>query len=421
MLLYVLIGLCVFAAIVCLGLHWLAAALFARKLRRGMNTHASANHAAWPRVSVLVCVRGVDPSLRQTLDRLAQQNYPRYDIRVVVDAMTDPAWDVVQAWRKCWPQVAIKVQPLHERLDTCSGKCSKLVQMVTRLDESVEVVALCDSDVDLDGEWLHKLVAPLLDDPRRGAVTGIRWFRPRRGGLGSTQRKLWVNLSTMSQAIGDFPWGGSLALRRTALDDSGLVDLWRNSMVDDTPIRTALQSLGLRVYATPELIVASSEECSLTFAFNFVTRQLLWHRLYEPVWPAILWHALDTFGAAAAPPFFAALAYYLGEPFWAGLALSVWLVYLVSFNALLLVLDAVVERRLSPTILQMPRPGFLARRVQAFLGVLLLPYFHIATTLRAACCRHITWRGVTYQIAGPRQVRLVRATKLELASSEHSI
>ncbi len=208
--------------------------------------------------------------------------------------------------------VPVDVQPLRHRRSTCGLKCSALVQMINELDPRVEVIALCDSDLDIGNDWLRKLVAPLAD-PQIGAVTGIRWFRPRWGHFGSSLRKLWVNLSTIWQGILNSPWGGSLAIRRSAFDQADLVNLWRQSIVDDTPVREALARLGLRVYATPALVVPSSEECTLPFAFNFVSRQLMWLRLYDPIWSVIQLHALDTLGAAALPAIMAVVAFAVGD------------------------------------------------------------------------------------------------------------
>src|SRR5438270_8433287 len=47
------------------------------------------------RVVVLLPIRGADPSLAGCLRGLLNQDYPRYDIRIIVDSLKDPAWKLV--------------------------------------------------------------------------------------------------------------------------------------------------------------------------------------------------------------------------------------------------------------------------------------------------------------------------------------
>src|SRR5438445_469746 len=48
-----------------------------------------------PNVAVILCLRGVDPSLDGCLHGLLNQDYPRYQVRIVVDCIEDPAWQKV--------------------------------------------------------------------------------------------------------------------------------------------------------------------------------------------------------------------------------------------------------------------------------------------------------------------------------------
>ncbi|MBL8829191.1 MAG: glycosyltransferase [Planctomycetaceae bacterium] len=411
----VFLALCIFAAFVLHPMYIITTALFVRKLQQPPPTN---ENAVWPRVSVLVCVRGVDPSLLRTLERLMRQDYPDYELRVVVDSTQDHAWPQVQALARS-SGVKIDVQPLRQRLRTCSLKCSALVQMIDELDPRSEVIALCDSDLDIGEDWLRKLVAPLAD-PQIGAVTGIRWFRPRRGQFGSNLRKLWVNLSTIWQAITNSPWGGSLAIRRSAFEQADLAQLWRQSIVDDTPVRMALAQLGLRVYATPALIVPSSEECTLPFAFNFVSRQLMWLRLYDPIWSVIQLHALDTLGAAAVPAVMAVVAFLVGDLELAAITGSLFVLYLLTIGVCVRVIDAVVDNRLAARELP-PNGDSWLRAVREAAALLALPFFHVATVVNTSSRQQIDWRGVKYLIHSPTQIELIEDRPWQLETSEHSI
>ena len=67
----------------------MALRLFAA-LRKGRA--APAADAACPKAVVVLCLRGRDPFLDQCVRALLDQDYPRYDVRIVVDGPDDPAW-----------------------------------------------------------------------------------------------------------------------------------------------------------------------------------------------------------------------------------------------------------------------------------------------------------------------------------------
>jgi cellulose synthase/poly-beta-1,6-N-acetylglucosamine synthase-like glycosyltransferase len=130
-----------------------------------------------PKAVAILCVRGNDPVLEACLAALLNQDYPSYDVRVVVDSRTDPAWEVVQAAvAREGSATRVQVEPLTRRRDTCSRKIAGVLQALAGLDEGYEVVALLDSDTIPHRTWLGELVAPLAD-PRCGAASGNRWYR----------------------------------------------------------------------------------------------------------------------------------------------------------------------------------------------------------------------------------------------------
>src|SRR4051812_43204348 len=51
---------------------------------------------AWPRVTVLLPLRGSDPVLADCLRGLCRQEYPSYQIHIIVDSSDDPAWATIR-------------------------------------------------------------------------------------------------------------------------------------------------------------------------------------------------------------------------------------------------------------------------------------------------------------------------------------
>src|SRR5690242_15071047 len=111
--------LCLFAAVCLLSLQvawaWRFALHYRRVLHRegpgGMpgDLQEAAFGKRLPQTTVLLCVRGADPSLIGCLKGLLNQDYPRYDVRIIIDSLDDPAWDVIS--------------PLLARTRTAAGVC----------------------------------------------------------------------------------------------------------------------------------------------------------------------------------------------------------------------------------------------------------------------------------------------------------
>src|SRR5262245_38898571 len=96
----------------------------------------------YPRTTMLLALRGSAPSLLPCLNGLLDQDYPHYDIRIIVDSSEDPAWEIVSALRLRSERAFVQVSVLVNPQNTCSLKLSALVQAIRSLEESTEVVAL---------------------------------------------------------------------------------------------------------------------------------------------------------------------------------------------------------------------------------------------------------------------------------------
>ncbi len=254
---------------------------------------------ALPRAAILLSLRGADPQLAQGLRCLLRQDYPDYELHVVVDRRDDPTWQIVQDAAADAGRVPTHVAELREPLPTCSRKCSALVQMVSELDESREVVVLTDADVLAHPLWLRQSAAPL-SESGVGAAFGNRWFMPSHGHWGSLVRYLWNVAAVVPMWLCNIPWGGTLAIRAKLLHECGLAEKWARAVVEDVPVRLALAEHGLRVRFVPSLMMVNREDCTFRFSFDFVTRQLTWARLYHPNWPVVVVHAACTTAALAA-------------------------------------------------------------------------------------------------------------------------
>lgn len=376
--------------------------LFLAALRR---RHPRPANAACPKTAVVLCLRGSDPFLPACIEAALQQDYPAYDLRVVVDSRSDPAWQVVQETTARCGQRHVRIDTLEQRRDDCSLKCSSLVQVISELDDSYEVVALLDADTVPHPTWLRELVGGL-SDPRVGAATGNRWYMPAKPTWAGLVRYLWNAAAIVQMGCYGIPWGGTLALRMSALRQSGLLERWGKAFCEDTMVYRALRQQGLRVAFVPSLMMINRETCDLPGFFAWVRRQLLAARLYHPGWPAVAFHGLATplllllaFGTLIA-------ASVAGNPpalAWTAAALGGYLGLLPLLLGLLerSVRRIARERGDSTAWLSL---GAAARMLPA---ILLTQVVYAAAMLSMLGLRSVDWRGVRYRVRGPWHIQLV--------------
>ena len=368
---------------------------------------ACANTAVerFPRVSILVSLRGADAGLLDNLRSLMQQRYPCYDLRVVVDRLEDPAWKVAEAAIHSTGAPHVHLAPLRERRPTCSLKCSALVQACRDLDDACEVIALADGDLAAHPDWLRELVAPLQDE-RVGVTFGNRWYMPRCGQWGSLVRYLWNAAAVLLMSHFSIPWAGTLAIRRSLLLPSGLLEKWGAAVVDDAPLPALLRNLGQQLKFVPALMMVNREECSLAASYEFIKRQLFWTRTYHATWIPLLSLVLAvTFLllSSVALTVYGLLASRWDVAVWAGGGLGThYLLMLWLLGTVEVGVRRVVRRRGEATAWVSPR--VLWRLVPA---LVLTEIVYLAATLSAHFQEYVVWRGVTYHVRGPWDVRLV--------------
>ena len=382
---------------------------FVRALRRGKQDPPAAQPC--PKAAVVICLRGADPFLVDCLEAILDQDYPQYDVRVVIDSREDPAWQVVQDVIRRRTTDKLRPTPLTERRDTCSLKCSSVLQAISELDDSYEVVALLDADTIPHSGWLRQLVAPLADD-QVGAATGNRWYMPADANWAALVRYVWNSAAVVQMFCHRIAWGGTLALKTKVLRDSDLLDRWGHAFCEDTMLHRVLRRRGLRVAFVPSLMMVNREACQMPGYFRWVRRQMLTARLYHPRWLAVVGHGLITSLAQAAAVGVLIAAMLTGHwqgAAWAGGGLACYQIAMLLFLAPMEVgVRRVVGARGEPT-------NWLAATTAAKLlpAVPLTQTIYSVVLISAILVRRVEWRGVSYQIDGPWEIRLIEYAPYE--------
>ncbi|MBD2198209.1 MULTISPECIES: glycosyltransferase [Calothrix] len=357
-----------------------------------------------PKTAVILCLRGADPYLRQCLRALLQQNYPQYELKIVVDHQDDPAWNVAVDTVQALGVTNVEISPLRNVRNNCSLKCSSLVQAVSELDDSYKVVALVDSHSVVHPNWLRELVNPLAH-PKVGATSGSCWYLPR----GKYWWSLVPYISNVSLVIQKYlfgmPWGGSLAIKTEVIQQTGLLNKWSLALCEDILIGSVLRKHKLRVKFVPSLFMVNREESDLSGLKNQIQRQVIASRLYHPQPSAIIG---DTISSIIIPTLvLMSLIWTSFTGQWENfkMLLGCYVSYTVGLLWLMLILEHGVQQmtrdRLQPIV-----PITFTTIFKLLIGIPLTQWIYGLGLLSTLGMTTITWRGINYRIFSAWNVRL---------------
>lgn len=345
------------------------------------------------KVAVIVCLRGHDPTLEQSLAALGAQTWPDFELHLALDSSSDPAHAVARefAARQIVP-TALHVLPRPS--GRCGLKCDLQRLAYSRLGPTVEFVVFTDADCVAPQDWLANLLQPF-NQPKVGAVSGNRWYG-HAPGWGSEFRRIWNAAAIVQMYLYRIPWGGALALRRRAIEEAGLVGIWSGTLCEDTVVQRALRKVGLQVAWLPRLALVSQESASSPAAANWIVRQLITARLYHPAWPLVAGHSLLV-GSTTLLSLLGTLSMLLAGQGSASLLLaaSFAIAQLTNLGLLAWIEETTVpvpqrQREILETARQLPRQLLL---------VTLTQLIHSWAALKAARARTIAWRGINYRIS----------------------
>ncbi len=364
-----------------------------------------------PTAAVFMSVRGCDPSLEKSLRGLLDQTYQDYHVYVVVDHVSDDAWGRVQHVKREFDTGnRLTVLELDAPHNSCSLKCSALIQAVGQLAEETELLVLIDADVIPHQEWLMQATSPL-SDPAVGVVTGNQWFEPGGNSAGSLLRSLWNAGALVPTAVLANPWAGTCAMRLSDVREAGLIETWKRSIVDDGPIRPAYRPIGKHIVFNPELIMVNRENCTLRYVNRYVPRMLTWSRVHESTFIHTAIYMLILVGCFLATLGLAARALVIGD--W--LSLAVCGVALLANAVLNLAGYLIVRRSIQRIESRRDEAGH-----QHYLGPLgwrrilklglLIPVCQLgfgAWMVRSILTRRVHWRQITYEVRAHDEIRMI--------------
>ncbi|MFW9263863.1 glycosyltransferase [Nostoc sp. CALU 546] len=358
-----------------------------------------------PKTAVILCLRGADPFLPRCLRSLLNQNYPQYDLKLIVDSHEDPAWKIASETITEQEATNVQISSLRIVRNNCSLKCSSLIQAVGELDDSYKVVALVDADTIVHVNWLRELVSPLRD-AKVGATTGNRWYVPTGRYWGSLVRYAG-NVSTVVQMfIFQIPWGGTLAVKTEVLRQTELLDKWGQALGEDFMMHDILKKQGLQIKFVPSLLTVNREETDLFNLIDYLKRLILYSRLYHPRWLALVSEAVSSilFPTTVIILVLESLLQAKWEA--AALLLGCYGVYTVGLLLIMLVLELEIQRVIRSND-QATAKLSVATIIKMLIAIPLTQWVYGLAMLSSLWTSTVTWRGVSYRVQGPWNVRLI--------------
>ncbi|MDB2686851.1 glycosyltransferase family 2 protein [Mariniblastus sp.] len=370
-----------------------------------------------PKVAIVLCLRGPDPTLPDCLAGVLKQRYSNFDLHLVVDSDDDPVIQIAtSALQTIDSAIDVHWHTVANHSSDCSLKCSALITAVLSFETQTstpDIVAFVDADALVAPDWLNRLVTPLLNSTNKasdesnainvGATTGNRWFEPVDSNLGSQFRAAWNAAALPQMQIYQVAWGGSLAMKFETIKKCELLDRWSQAFCEDTMLADVLREHGLRVQRVPELIVVNQESTTLRSAISWISRQLLTVRLHHRAWLLILLHALVGGFCFYAPLVVAMIAVVENWPLaiWAVLGWSAQLGFNVGLLNLIrtITVRGIQQKNLKPASTQ----GILNKIMVGVVLQAIYPLLAIGAVFR----QRVSWRGIDYRIGRKGQIEMV--------------
>ncbi len=216
----------------------------------------AADATAWPAVSILKPVHGLEKNLRRNLRSACLQDYPSYEVVFSVQRPDDPALPLLEEIQQEFGADRVTIVADEQR----PGSNGKINNMVGALPHArYDLLVISDSDIRLKPCYLKAVVAPLSDQgagfvctPYK-AVEARTWFEK--------MELLSLNADFMPSVVFAYETGASLlclgasiALRRSTLDKIGGLANLADYLVEDYEMGRRIAGLGQRGVLVPPFV-----------------------------------------------------------------------------------------------------------------------------------------------------------------------
>lgn len=228
----------------------------------------------WPKIAMLIPVSGSHPAMEAALHSLLEQDYPDYLPYIITATDTDSAMGLIERLKDEYPRLQHIVAGQAEN---CGQKNYNLLAGIRSAGPNVEVYAFCDSTHVAAPDFLRCLVLPVA----RGETafsTGYHQVVPADSQTGTLGYALSVLFMRLLQGMTWLtqPWGGAMAIKRSAFEHYAIARLWETNVVDDCSLAEWLAKNGVHVHLAPgALLLTFTHDHALPLWRAWLQRQIL--------------------------------------------------------------------------------------------------------------------------------------------------
>jgi ceramide glucosyltransferase len=233
-----------------------------------------------PGVSILKPIKGIDPSCAENLASFCAQDYPRYEVLFGFRETDDPAIPLVRSMvdaAACDARIIVKREG--------AGSNEKVLNLAALAAASqYPILALSDSDMVADRDYLGRIVAEFRGGAHTGIVTSL-YKISNPSSLGSALESLAIALDFIPSVLVarrlegiTFGLGASILVSKKALTDIGGLETVADYLADDYQLGFRLWRKGYRNILSRHVI--ENRVGPMTIAAHLV-HQLRWARTYR--------------------------------------------------------------------------------------------------------------------------------------------
>ncbi len=339
--------------------------------------------AAWPRLTLLKPVHGIEKNLMANLRTACLQDYPDFQVVFSVQELDDPAVPLLRQLETEFGAERVTVAVENRRVGT-NGKINNLIGALKHAKHDYLVIS--DSDVRLEPDYLKTIMAPLAD-PDVGCVCTL-YKAACAGKWYEKMELLTLNADFMASVVfahitgaSKFCLGASAALHRTMLERIGGLEALADYLVEDYEMGRRIWNSGRKIAIVPRFIDTMVD---LKAPSQWWSHQVYW----------------DQNTRAARPVAFFATALIRAVPF----ALLYAVVRLMDFQGSMILVGAVALRLMTAAAIL--GWGFRDREGLRSLGLLFFrDLASLLSWLLSFTKRTTVWRGTEFILT--RDGRLV--------------
>lgn len=254
---------------------------YRQKTRAEKDKSRADTNPLWPTCALIIPVSGEKPEMESALRSLLEQDYPNFHIYMVTATEDDPARTIVELLQDDYDNMSIVTAGLTEAR---GQKNHNLLAGIAAAGNGPDVYVFCDSTHIAAKDFLRCLVLPIAAG-EAAFSTGYHQVVPGDSGLVTLAYAISVLFMRLMQGQGALtqPWGGAMAMSRSAFSQYQVAKLWAGNVVDDCSLGALLQKEGAHVRFCPAALLetfARGHTCKVWRAW--LERQILFLKFCMP-------------------------------------------------------------------------------------------------------------------------------------------